>query len=66
MHDGVPVRFEECFADAAGRAEIVVTFLAMLELMRLKQLRVRQEKDFEEIWIERSVHAAPASIERLI
>ena len=66
IQDGVPVRFEECFADAAGRAEIVVTFLAMLELMRLKQLRVRQEKDFEEIWIERSVHAAPASIERLI
>ena len=59
------MRFEECFADAAGRAEIVVTFLAMLELIRLNQLRVRQENHFEEIWIERSVLAAPASIERL-
>ena len=65
INEGVPVRFEECFADAAGRAEIVVTFLAMLELIRLNQLRVRQENHFEEIWIERSVLAAPVSIGRL-
>lgn len=58
IYDGIPVRFEECFAEAAGRAEIVVTFLAMLELIRLKQLRVRQESDFEEIWIERAYPAA--------
>ena len=58
IYDGVPVRFEECFAEAAGRAEIVVTFLAMLELIRLKQLRVRQENHFEEIWIERAYPAA--------
>ena len=50
----VPLRFEECFADAASRAEIVVTFLAMLELIRLKQLRVRQDNHFEEIWLERT------------
>jgi segregation and condensation protein A len=54
MSSGVPVRFEECFAEAASRAEIVVTFLAMLELIRLKQLRVRQESAFETIWIEPS------------
>lgn len=58
IYDGIPVRFEECFAEAAGRAEIVVTFLAMLELIRLKQLRVRQENHFEEIWIERAYPAA--------
>ncbi len=56
--DGIPVRFEECFAEAAGRAEIVVTFLAMLELIRLKQLCVRQENHFGEIWIERVFPAA--------
>jgi segregation and condensation protein A len=54
IYEGVPVRFEECFADAASRAEIVVTFLALLELIRLKQLRVRQENPLEEIWIERA------------
>jgi len=52
MSGGIAVRFEECFAGAASRTEIVVTFLAMLELIRLKQLRVRQQNHFEEIWIE--------------
>jgi segregation and condensation protein A len=49
---GVSMRFEECFEGAASRTEIVVTFLAMLELIRLKQLRVRQENHFGEIWID--------------
>ena len=49
---GVALRFEECFAESSSRAEIVVTFLAMLELIRLKQLRVRQDDSFSEIWIE--------------
>jgi segregation and condensation protein A len=49
---GVSIRFEECFEGAASRAEIVVTFLAMLELIRLKQLRVKQENQFDDIWIE--------------
>lgn len=55
---GVALRFEECFATAASRAEIVVTFLALLELIRLKQLRVRQESAFGEIWIEPALVAA--------
>jgi segregation and condensation protein A len=52
--DGVPLRFEELFGETASRTEVVVTFLAMLELIRMKQLRVRQEGNFEEIWIERA------------
>lgn len=59
---GVPMRFEECFADIASRGEIVVTFLAMLELIRLKQLRVRQENAFAEIWIEPT---NPDTVERI-
>jgi segregation and condensation protein A len=55
----IPLRFEELFADAASRAEIVVTFLAMLELIRLKQLRVRQEFACGEIWIDRVSDARP-------
>lgn len=60
----VPIRFEECFAEIASRAEIVVTFLAMLELIRMKQLRVKQELHFSEIWIERvtePVQIAPSA-----
>ncbi len=49
------VRFSELFAKAASRVEIVVTFLALLELIRLKQVRALQSNPFDEIEI------APAS-----
>jgi segregation and condensation protein A len=60
--EGIPLRFEELFADAATRTEIVVTFLAMLELIRLKQLRVRQEGVCGEIWIDRVSNAQPTFV----
>ena len=60
MNHGVAVKFEELFSSAVTRAELVVTFLAMLELIRMKQLTVRQEEQFGEIVIERPL-AAPAS-----
>ncbi len=47
------VKFDELFAGAASRAEIVVTFLALLELIRLKQLRVTQPEAFGEIIVSR-------------
>ena len=45
--------FSTLFASAASRTEIVVTFLALLELIRLKQLRIEQESSFGEIEIRR-------------
>ncbi len=53
------VKFSEMFGEAASRAEIVCTFLALLELIRLKQLVCVQPEDFGEIEIMR-VPAAPA------
>lgn len=50
---GVPLHFEELFSGVASRTEIVVTFLALLELIRLKQLRVVQDEPFGEITISR-------------
>ena len=50
---GVALRFTELFANAASRTEIVVTFLALLELIRLKQLTTRQEDPFGEIFLTR-------------
>ncbi len=50
---GQDLRFEEFFSENASRTEIVVTFLALLELIRMKQLTVRQEGQFGEIWIAR-------------
>ena len=56
---GTSMQFEELFADVASRTEIVVTFLAMLELIRLKQIRVRQDGHFGAIWIDRTETAVP-------
>lgn len=50
---GISLKFEELFSEAATRSELVVTFLAMLELIRMRQFIVRQEEQFGEIWIER-------------
>ncbi len=49
MASGVPLKFTELFAGAASRTEVVVTFLALLELIRLKQLRCEQAEPFAEI-----------------
>jgi segregation and condensation protein A len=50
---GVPLRFTELFSGVASRAEIVVTFLAVLELIRVKQLKAVQEEAFGEIMLHR-------------
>jgi segregation and condensation protein A len=47
------VAFSELFASAASRTEIAVTFLALLELIRMKLLRVIQDGLFAEIEIRR-------------
>lgn len=48
---GLPLKFSELFAKMASRVEIVVTFLALLELIRLKQILVTQANPFDEIEI---------------
>ena len=48
---GPALKFSELFAGVASRVEIVVTFLALLELIRLKQVRVTQTNPFDEIEI---------------
>ena len=48
---GRSLRFSELFARVASRVEIVVTFLALLELIRLKQVRAVQPSVLEEIEI---------------
>ena len=45
------VKFSELFETAANRAEVVCTFLALLELIRLKQLACVQPEPFAEIEI---------------
>jgi len=50
---GKTASFFTLFGELASRAEIVVTFLALLELIRLKQLRVQQGEQFSDITISR-------------
>ena len=49
--NGTPVRVSELFGQIVSRVEIVVTFLALLELIRLNQVRALQPKMFDEIEI---------------
>ena len=52
------LKFSELFAAAMSRTEVVVTFLALLELIRMKQLAAVQAEPFGEIEICRSTVTA--------
>lgn len=58
---GQRLAFTELFAPAASRVELVVTFLALLELVRLQQLRVEQPEMTGEIMISARESVAPAT-----
>ena len=53
------LRFSEVFEKIEHRGEAIVTFLALLELIRLKQLRVEQTEPFAEIEISMALPAPP-------
>lgn len=52
VRGGRSLNFSELFVGATVRVEIIVTFLALLELIRLKQVRAVQTGSFGEIHIE--------------
>jgi segregation and condensation protein A len=58
--------FEDLFADASTRAGLVVTFLALLEMIRLKLVRVFQQGNFGPIRVYKRalVEGAPRFGER--
>jgi segregation and condensation protein A len=45
------VRFEDLFRDGITKMQIVVTFVALLELIRLGLARAYQDKEFGNIWV---------------
>ncbi|RMG72459.1 MAG: segregation/condensation protein A [Nitrospirae bacterium] len=51
LEDKSPVRFEELFEPGASRQILIVTFLALLEVLRFGIARAYQERDFGIIWI---------------
>lgn len=59
MKERGQVRFSELFERSTSRSEVVVTFLALLELIRLKQITVAQPEPFSEIHINAACRPAP-------
>ena len=53
------VAFARLFGDGALRNEVVCTFLALLELIRLRQVSVAQDRSFGEIMVSRVEGAEP-------
>ena len=51
LQDCGKLLFATLFSQAKTRTEMVVTFLAILELIRLGHLRARQRRSFGKIWI---------------
>ena len=52
VQDTETVRFEECFADDAIRMEVVVTFIAILELVKRGLLEAYQTEPLGPIWLK--------------
>ena len=43
------IRFEEAFSEAPTREEVVTYFLAVLELVKAKRIRVEGDGDYAEV-----------------
>jgi segregation and condensation protein A len=53
LSDSRQTTFRELFSGSASKLEMVVTFMALLELMKRAMVRCRQEAAFGEIWVYR-------------
>jgi segregation and condensation protein A len=51
LEDQDAVRFEDLFGEKRTRGYLIVTFIALLEILRLGLARAYQEKDFGTVWI---------------
>ena len=63
VQTGRRFRMRELFSEAMNRQHLIVTFMAMLELMRLGEIRILQHGHNAEIWVER-VLREPAGMAR--
>jgi segregation and condensation protein A len=63
LSERLRVKFSELFEGVTSRSEVVVTFLALLELIRLKQLTAVQSEAFGEIEICRVTQPSAAAPE---
>jgi chromatin segregation and condensation protein Rec8/ScpA/Scc1 (kleisin family) len=47
-----PLPLSEVFRSLSGRGEAIAIFLAVLELLRLRVVKARQEGEFSEIYLD--------------
>jgi glutamate synthase (NADPH/NADH) small chain len=59
LQENEAVRFEDFFRGEAIKSHLLVTFVALLELLRLGIARAYQEKDFGTLWVIRSEEQSP-------
>jgi segregation and condensation protein A len=60
LSEAEAVGFEELFSDVSSRAGLIVTFLAVLEMIRLKLIRVFQSQAFGPIRVYKRARPADA------
>jgi segregation and condensation protein A len=58
LHGQQSLSFNELFPAPAGRPEVIVTFLALLELVKLRLVRLLQSRRFGAIWLTSAVAEA--------
>ncbi len=53
------LKFQDLFAMDKGKGEVIVTFLGLLEMAKLRMILIRQGSSFDEIFVSSRVEAAP-------
>jgi segregation and condensation protein A len=61
LQPGQSIQFEQIFQQATTKTEVIVTFLAILELMKMNQFVIRQNHILGEIEVERRMVGAGAA-----
>ena len=61
MRNREPMPFEALFGEKTSRADVIVTFLALLEMTRLRMTRLVQAAPFEPILVELALDDEAAS-----
>jgi segregation and condensation protein A len=57
IQTGERLRFSDLFEEVETRVHAIVTFMAILEMMKLGEVRVFQHGHFAEIWLERKTES---------
>ena len=61
LADGTRRALRELLPEQPRRAELVVTFLAMLELVKMRMVKIEQTGEFSEIWLSLAIPAEQLS-----